>query len=307
MSAFKVAVFSGGISPERDISIVSGKCVAEALSKNFDVDLFVLEKNSIPKGLSPKTHIVFPAMHGDYGEDGSLQAELERDGFDFAGCGSLSSRVCMTKPAAKSLMRKFGVPVPNGLEFPSDNPPPPEALAKLFPNGAVLKPSDKGSSVGLVLVNSPDEFFGNFRGKTTGEYLAEEMCKGREFSVGVLYGKACGVVEIIPEGGVYDYDRKYTKGSTNYEFPAKISEECSAKMKKAAELAFSACSCRDFARVDFILINETSTNFVALEINTLPGMTPTSLMPKSASCVGLNFEELCSKMLEGAISRHSSK
>ena len=136
--------------------------------------------------------------------------------------------------------------------------------------------------------------------------MVEEYVKGREFSIGVIDGKAAGLVEIIPEGGVYDFKRKYTSGSTKYEFPAKVSHKTLKAIEQAAERAFEVCGCRDFARVDFILRDDEKSDFIILEINTLPGMTPTSLLPKSASCIGYNFDELCKKMVENAIKRLNS-
>ncbi len=303
----KVVVFSGGISPERDVSLVSGKYVAEALSKNFDVELIQLDENALPSGINPQDCVVYPAMHGDYGEDGTLQAQLDAAGIEYAGCGSLSSRVCMVKPASKSLLKFAGVKVARAIEFDASQKPSAQTLLDLFPQGCVIKPSDKGSSVGLGLafdINSAEEALANVK---DGAWMAEEFLKGREFSVGVIRGKAAGIVEIKPDGGVYDYKRKYTAGSTKYEFPAKLSDTATQAMRNAAEIAFEACSCRDFARVDFIMTDETSLSIYALEINTLPGMTPTSLLPKSASCIGLSFEELCKTLVEPALERHKQK
>ncbi len=299
----KIAVLSGGISPERDVSLISGKCVLEALSKKFDAQGFQLDENKLPDGLNPSEWIVYPAMHGDYGEDGTLQEELEAAGLPYAGSGSLSSRICMVKPAAKALMKFSGLPVARSVEFDAKNKPSPEALAQLFPRGAIIKPADKGSSVGLVRAETRGELEDCLQKLNGGLWMAEEFIAGREFSIGVIYGKSAGVVEIIPEGGIYDYKRKYTKGATAYEFPAKLSGHAQSSMQKAAERAFSACGCRDFARVDFILKSEAADDFVILEINTLPGMTPTSLLPKSASCIGFDFDSLCAKLVEGAISR----
>lgn len=298
----KIVVFCGGISPESQVSKVSGKYVFEALKKHFDAELVVLEQNRIPEGLNPKECVIVPAMHGDYGEDGTLQAELEAAGFSYAGCQSLSSRVCMVKPAAKALMRFAGLPVANSVDFCADNKPDAEAIARMFKK-AVIKPADKGSSVGLVVANTREQIKEAIDGIKEGYWIVEEYVKGREFSMGVIDGKAAGLVEIIPEGGVYDFKRKYTAGATRYEFPAKVPQETLKKMQIAAERAYEVCGCRDFARVDFLLEDADAAKFVILELNTLPGMTPTSLLPKSASCVGYTFEDLCAKMVENAQKR----
>lgn len=301
----KVVVFCGGISPESEVSKVSGKFVFESLRKNFDAELVVLEKNELPSGLDNRACVVFPAMHGDYGEDGTLQKQLDEAGFAYAGCGSLASRVCMVKPAAKALLKFAGLPVAASIEFDAAQKNMARAIAALFPNGAVIKPADKGSSVGLSITHSAAETESVVEKISEGFWLAEEYMKGREFSIGVIDGKAAGLVEIIPEGGVYDFKRKYTAGSTRYEFPAKVDEDTLAKIRDAAERAFEVCGCRDFARVDFIMRADGS--FVILEINTLPGMTPTSLLPKSASCVGYDFDSLCKKMVENAFKRLADK
>lgn len=299
----KIAVFCGGISPERDVSLVSGKNVAEALSKNFETVLVRLDKNELPTGLNPEDTVVYPAMHGDYGENGELQRQLEEAGFSYAGCQPLSSRVCMVKPAAKALLKSAGLRVAKSLEFSAQDKPTTETLFELFPKGVVIKPADKGSSVGLTAAKTVEAAAEGLNAIEDGQWMAEEFLRGREFSIGVIYGKAAGVVEIIPDGGVYDYKRKYTAGSTRYEFPAKVSERAATAMRRAAETAFEACGCRDFVRVDFILTDEQAPEFYILELNTLPGMTPTSLLPKSASCIGYDFETLCAKLVEGAISR----
>jgi len=303
----KILVFNGGISPEREVSLVSGKHVCESLKKSFDAEAVRLDENKLPSGFDPAECVVFPAMHGDYGEDGTLQDELDAAGFAYAGCAGLASRVCMVKPASKSRMKTKGLPVARGIEFNAAQKPSAKLAFEMFPNGAVLKPADKGSSVGLVVARTAEELERGLGGISEGSWMLEEFYKGREFSIGVIGGAAAGIVEIIPEGGVYDFKRKYTAGSTRYEFPAKVSEPAARAMKNAAESAFKVCGCRDFARVDFLMADESAPNFIILEINTLPGMTPTSLLPKSASCVGYNFDSLCEKLVEGAFKRFFSK
>ena len=299
----KIIVLCGGISPESEVSKVSGKFVFEALKKNFETELVVLEKNELPKGIDTKSTIVFPAMHGDYGEDGTLQKQMDEHSIEYAGCGSLASRVCMVKPASKSLMKFAGLPVADAIEFDASKKPNIQAIANMFPNGAVIKPADKGSSVGLSITKNVDETKAELEKISEGFWMVEEYVNGREFSIGVIDGKAAGLVEIIPEGGVYDFKRKYTAGTTRYEFPAKVSEKTLEAIKSAAEKAFDVCGCRDFARIDFILKDDAKSDFIILEINTLPGMTPTSLLPKSASCIGYDFDNLCKKMVENAIKR----
>lgn len=299
----KIAVFSGGISPEREVSLVSGENVFKALSKKFDAVSVRLDENALPSGIDPDEYVIFPAMHGDYGEDGTLQGQLDAAGFEYAGCGSLSSRACMVKPAAKALLAFAGLPVARSIEFRACEKPSASALAALFPGGCVVKPADKGSSVGLSVARDSAGAEKALSRIESGSWMAEELVKGREFSIGVIFGRAAGVVEIIPDGGIYDYKRKYTAGSTRYVYPAEIPERAASAMRAAAEGAFRACGCRDFARVDFIAADADRPDFAILEINTLPGMTPTSLLPKSASCAGYSFESLCETLVGGAVKR----
>lgn len=301
MKNFKVAVLMGGVSSEREVSLVSGKFVFESVKKNFDSVCITLDKNELPKEISPRDTIVFPVMHGEYGEDGTLQKELEDAGFAYAGTNSIASRVCMNKPSAKALLNAAGISVAKGIAFNAKEKPSASAAAALLGESLILKPADKGSSVGLKTLKNKAELEAALSEISDGMWMLESFFKGREFSVGVIGGKAAGVVEIMPEGGVYDFKRKYTNGATRYEFPAKLSENEERGIKQAAEKAFATCGCRDFSRVDFLM--DESGKFIVLEINTLPGMTPTSLLPKSASCAGYDFDELCKKMLEGAIKR----
>ena len=302
----KIAVFCGGISSEREISLVSGKFVFEALKKNFDAELVRLDENKVPDFITPREYVVYPAMHGGYGENGQLQRELALRGIEFAGCGELSSRVCMVKPAAKALLKSAGVPVPKELVFDGGNPPTAEALRAILGDSIVVKPAADGSSVGLRIARCASQIPAALEDLKDGLWLAEEMFSGRELSVGVINGKAAGVVEIKPQGGVYDFKRKYTAGSTTYEFPAKLTAEQTEAVRRDAEKAYEACSCRDFARVDF-LIKSDSLERVALELNTLPGMTPTSLLPKSASCMGIDYDTLCKNLVMPALERYSAK
>ena len=198
----KIAVFSGGISPEREVSLVSGENVFKALSKKFDAVSVRLDENALPSGIDPDEYVIFPAMHGDYGEDGTLQGQLDAAGFEYAGCGSLSSRACMVKPAAKALLAFAGLPVARSIEFRACEKPSAGALAALFPGGCVVKPADKGSSVGLSVARDSAGAEKALSGIESGSWMAEELVKGREFSIGVIFGRAAGVVEIIPDGGI---------------------------------------------------------------------------------------------------------
>jgi len=194
------------------------------------------------------------------------------------------------------------VGVADEFVFDAAKKPDAASLLKALGQNIIIKPADKGSSVGLKRPKNADETAAALAEITEGLWMAESFFKGRELSVGVIGGKAAGIVEIKPEGGVYDFVRKYTAGKTVYEYPAKIDETQAAKIRASAEAAYAVCGCRDFARIDFILDSE-SGKYIALEINTLPGMTPTSLLPKSASCIGLDFDNLCKTLITQAIKR----
>jgi D-alanine-D-alanine ligase len=165
----------------------------------------------------------------------------------------------------------------------------------------VFKPNDQGSSVGLALPEGREEIGSALAAISAGNWIAEPRLVGRELSVGVLGGKAMGVVEIRPRSGVYDFASKYTKGATEYLAPAPLEAEVAMAVQRAAESAFAACGCRDYARVDFILISENE--FYLLEINTLPGMKETSLLPMSARCAGLDFTALVRELVVPAVNR----
>jgi D-alanine-D-alanine ligase len=174
-------------------------------------------------------------------------------------------------------------------------------LTNEFGDQVVLKPNRQGSSVGLQIVTSKVGLEIALSGLRQGNWIAEKRIIGRELTVGLLRGRAMGVVEIVPKSGVFDYTSKYTKGLTEYFAPAKISEELAETVRSAAETAFAACGCRDYARIDFML--STDGELYLLEINTLPGMKETSLLPMSARCVGLDFIALCRELTAPAVER----
>ncbi len=306
-NSFETVVLCGAISPEREVSLRSGAACADALKASFDrVSLHVLDENKLPAFLDPATHVVMPVIHGDYGEDGQIQSELEARGFAFAGCDSAAGRICISKTDTKKKFREAGLPVAPEVEFDfSETPSAREIAGALGTDDVVIKPADKGSSVGLHIVSGEPEIAGALKQLFPGKWMVEPRIRGREMTIGILDGQAMGIVEIVPKAGGYDYKNKYTAGATDYLFPAKVPPAIAAQIAAAAERGFAACGCRDFARADFILLPDDS--FVFLEINTMPGLTATSLLPKSASCVGLSFPELTRRMLSPAVARFNAK
>lgn len=305
---FRIVVLCGARSPEREVSIRSGTACAEALCENFpEIELRVLEENTLPADLNPQRDVIFPVIHGDYGEDGEIQRDLEARGFAYAGCDSSASEICIDKSITKKVMREHGVPVTDDISFSSDARPDAESVVARLGESLVVKPADKGSSVGLFLPTGTSELKRVLDGDLSAarKWLIEPRLSGRELTVGLLDGKAMGIVEIRPKVGVYDFTNKYTSGNTEYLFPAPIKDASAEKIKRCAEQIFSCCGCRDFSRADVILLPDES--FYFLEVNTMPGLTATSLLPKSASCVGLDFPALTAAMIRPAIERFKNR
>ncbi len=300
-SSPEIIILCGGCSSEREVSLRSGKAVASVLP---DARLVELETDALPAWIDGAQHLVWPVLHGGWGEDGRAQAEMEARGIVFAGCSSEASRLCMDKVAAKRAMRGAQVPAIPEVAFSGATKPAAAELIAALGDQIVIKPSDQGSSVGLFMLAGEAAIAQALAEiPASGQWMAERRLTGREMSVGILDGRAMGIVEIIPLAGVYDYKTKYTKGSSEYRFPAPLAPEVTAAIAAAAERLFAACGCRDFARADVFL--EPDGQFYFLEINTMPGMTETSLMPKSASCVGLDFTSLVRRMSAPARARAS--
>lgn len=301
MSGPIIAVLAGGTSPEREVSLGSGKAAALAMAYTHPTQFFTVEADALPEGLDPARHIVFSTLHGLFGEDGGMQRLLESAGVAYAGCDAKSSDLTFDKWRTRQCVSAQGVQVAPGRLFQAGAKPAAAALTAEFGEQVVLKPNRQGSSVGLQITTSKaglEIALGDIR---QGEWIAEERIIGRELTVGLLRGRAMGVVEIVPKSGVFDYTSKYTKGLTEYFAPALISAELAAAARLAAETAFAACGCRDYARVDFMLSNDGE--LYLLEINTLPGMKETSLLPMSARCVGLDFIALCRELVTPAVAR----
>ncbi|MES2697425.1 MAG: D-alanine--D-alanine ligase [Verrucomicrobiota bacterium] len=296
-----IAVFAGGTSAEREVSLGSGKASAIALARSFPTKLFEVNAEAIPEGVDPKRHVVFSTLHGTFGEDGSMQRLLDAAGIAYGGCDAASSALTMDKTRTKDAAAKRGVRVVPGIRFEAAaKPSADEVIAKLGEN-LVVKPNSEGSSVGLSLPTTRAELVEKLAQIDRGGWLIEKRIVGKELSIGMLNGKAMGIVEIRPKSGVYDYTSKYTKGMTEYFAPAPLDDKLTAEAKAAAEAAFAACGCRDYARVDFMLSGENE--LYLLEINTRPGMKETSLLPMSARCAGLDFTALVRELVSPALAR----
>ncbi len=300
-----ITVLCGGTSAEREVSLGSGRASALALARNFPTRLCELSADALPADLDPRRQVVFSTLHGTFGEDGGMQRLLDAAGVHYAGCDAASSAFTMDKTRTKAAAAARGLTVAKGLTFASSTKPTAEAVTATLGDQVVVKPNDQGSSVGLTLAGDGSTLATALAGITAGNWLIEERIAGRELSVGVLQGRAMGVVEIRPKSGVYDYTSKYTKGLTEYFAPAPLDPATTQMVQAAAETAFAACGCRDYARVDFILAVNNSVNnrLYLLEINTLPGMKETSLLPMSARCAGLDFTALVRELVLPAVQR----
>lgn len=299
-----IVVLYGGVGSEREVSLVSGEAIAQALATNFKVELLRLDAEALPESIDGKRSVVFPALHGAFGEDGRLQALLEAADIEYCGSDAAASRLCMAKDLTKEIARDLGIGVPQAMVFDGTDAPLADAVIESLGTSLVIKPTDQGSSVGLYFTEHRSALGVTLSQIHTGQWLIEQRIRGRELTVGVLNGRAMGVVEIVSASGVYDYEAKYTPGATEYRYPAELAAEVEARIKADAEALFAACGCRDFARIDFLLDGAES---YFLEINTLPGLTATSLLPKSASCVGLDFESLGRDLVSPAIERLNAR
>jgi D-alanine-D-alanine ligase len=297
----KVAVLLGGQSTERDVSLRTGKACADGLAqRGYDVTAIDVDRDVAARLREGKFDVVFNALHGRWGEDGCVQGLLESMGIPYTGSGVLASAMGMDKVVSKAMFQRLGIPVIEYRVFPPERAASVTVADLPFGLPCVVKPSGEGSSVGVHLVKEPGQLAEACRDAASykGDVIAERYVKGSEVNVAVLDGRALGAIEIVPANEFYDYAAKYTAGTTKYFYPARIPEAHTRRVMEAAEAAHRGLGCAGVTRVDFIVAPD-GTPFI-LEINTLPGMTATSLVPKIAAGLGIPFPELCERILEGA-------
>lgn len=295
----KITVMLGGPSAEREVSLRSGAGVVKAL-RLLGHTVFELDPKTPGWVLPPGTEVVCLApLHGTYGEDGTVQRELEKLGMPYTGCDAEASRIAFDKALTKRLCVAARVPTANfivvdspGTAWPAGWNPP-----------VVVKPVCQGSSVGLQFVDRVSDWSAalaeSFRFDS--RVLVEERISGRECTVGILDNVALPIVEVRPKAGAYDYRNKYTVGATEYFCPASFGSDTTRRIQDAALGAFRAIGGRDYARVD-VMVRDNGEP-VVLEVNTLPGMTETSLMPKAAAAAGIGYEDLCQRIVDLAVRR----
>lgn len=248
--------------------------------------------------LCQEADVVFMALHGENGENGKIQAAFDLMGIRYTGTDYVSSAICMNKSIAKDIMRVHGIPTPAGIhlyiqDYHSGN------IEHGMNYPLIVKACSGGSSIGCAIANTADDYESALKEafKYDDEVVVEEFISGREITCAVMGGKAMPMVEITPKVGFYDYKNKYQAGAAEEICPAPLSDELTHKMQECAEKAFKALRLKSYARFDFILKHD-SGEFYCLEANTLPGMTPTSLVPQEAAAIGMNFNELCEKIIE---------
>ena len=298
-----VAVLMGGWSPEREVSLSSGHECAKALAdRGYKVRVIDVGRDvpALLRALDPRPDVIFNALHGIGGEDGTIQGVLEMLGVPYTHSGVLASALAMHKPTAKAIFRGAGLPIVEGLVAR------PEQLALRDPMPApfVVKPTNQGSSVGVRIVRVNDN---SWREEArnwcfSSEVLVERFVPGRELTVAIMGDRALGASEIVPRGRFYDYTAKYSVGGSDHLTPAPIPAEAYERALDIALRAHRMLGCRGVSRAD-LRYDDTAAlpgELYLLEVNTQPGMTPTSLVPDIARHAGISFDELVVWILENA-------
>jgi D-alanine-D-alanine ligase len=304
MKAKRVGVLMGGWSAEREISLRTGEGVAAALeSHGHDVVRLVCgpDRRSLEEMVNDASvDVVFVALHGRGGEDGCVQGALELMGVPYTGSGVLASALAMDKLKAKEMFRLHNVPTPPYYVATRADLDDLEQVHGSFGFPAIVKPRREGSSIGLAVASNLRSLAQAIDGALAfdGHVLVERYVRAAEVHVGVLDGRVLGAVEVVPREGLYDYRAKYTAGMTEYFCPPRLPPTRLRGVLNLAERAARALSCSGACRVD-LLVTEGENEYV-LEVNTLPGMTPTSLLPKIAAAAGMDYPSLCEAILEGA-------
>lgn len=302
-----VAVVMGGPSAEREVSLNTGAAIANALREYgyTNVVEIDLDPRNFGKQLAEsKAEVVFNAVHGLYGEDGRLQTLLEIREMPYTGSGMIASVSCMDKVITKRVLRDAGISTPACLIVNKKESGIKEKIMQRFSLPVVIKPASQGSSIGVEIVKEEkqlDEALANAF-KYSRDILVEEFIGGKELTVSMMQKDgevvALPVIHIAPHSGMYDYHSKYTKGATEYICPADLDEETTKKVQEISKQAYEVLGCSGVARAD-VMLDEEGNGYV-LEINTVPGMTATSLVPKAAAAAGISFPELCNIILQSA-------
>jgi len=301
MQSRKIGVLLGGLSSEREVSLRTGEAVLAALRERGHDAIPIYVDRDVDVALrQEKIDVAFIALHGRWGEDGCIQGLLETLGIPYTGSDVLASALAMHKGKAKELFRLHNLPTPAYYTLTAADAADLEGAHGDFGFPCVVKPIREGSSVGVTICASFSELVPAVEAALCfdDEILVERFIVGKEISVAIVDDRAIGAVEIAPRAGFYDYANKYTKGATEYFVPPRLSPERYRGVLAQALRAHLALGCRGATRVD-TMVSDSGNEFI-LEVNTVPGLTPTSLLPKIADAAGISFGELCEQMLAGA-------
>lgn len=297
-----IIVLMGGPSAEAEVSRRTGAAIAEALiSKGYHVSTLELNPRTVLQDIENlKGDVVFNAIHGRYGEDGALQGALEMAEIPYTGSGIMAHSVGMNKKVSKDVFKGAHIPTAESISYNGNLQSKEDIIKDIeskFSLPVVLKPATQGSSIGVTIVKEQDQLAKAVTDALTYDpiLVVEQFLNGREFTVSVLDGKALAIIEIRPHSGEYDYVSKYTAGATDYLVPAPISADMTKEMQAIGELVYREVQASGAIRVD--VMTDDKDNMYVLEYNTIPGMTATSLVPKAAKEVGIDFPELCEKIL----------
>ena len=294
----KIGVLMGGNSSEREVSLSSGKAIVNACKKlKHEVKEFDPKEDFDSLSVEiKKVDLVFNALHGGDGENGVISSKLDSLGVKYTGSEEQSSAICINKDKSKKNVKKEGYYTPNWVILKKDDSKTPDISNLTFP--LVVKPNSEGSTIGLSIIQDESKLIDAIKLARIYDdnVLIETFIAGREITVGVIAEESYPIVEIIPTHEFYDYECKYTKGMTNYICPAKIDKKLSKKIKKIGLDIHQLLKCRHYSRVDFRLDENNIPWF--LELNTHPGMTETSLLPKSAAAAGIDFNSLINKIIK---------
>ncbi len=295
-----VKLLLGGLSSEREISLMTGDAVAEAVSGRHNIEKIYWNKGSA-EDLIPVLRgcdMVFIGLHGGDGENGTVQKILDQHQIRYTGSGPESSLLAMDKAGSKDLVRKLGENTPDWVTLNNPKEKPPAELMRYFSGPVVVKPNAEGSTVGLTIVEHENRLTEalELADRYPGPILVEQYIAGRELTVGILGNRALPIVEIQPKHDHYDFDCKYTPGMSEYICPAQLEPHLTQQIQEAAVRIHKSLRCRHYSRIDFRL--DSGGRYYFLEANTLPGMTGTSLLPKAAAAEGINYSELIDSILK---------
>ena len=287
----KIAVLFGGNSDEKEVSLHTGLAVVEAIKEDYEIipinmgdDYSELHKKLID------VDVVFIALHGGYGEDGRLQKYLDKHSIKYTGSGSSASMIAMDKNKTKIIAKNNGIPIIDWQMITKQS----KEINIDFP--IIIKPNDGGSTIGIYYVENKEQLDSSLISafSYSDNLMIEKYIKGKEISIPILGGQVLPSIEILPSGFIYDYDSKYKSDGSKYIIPARVNDSLIRSISDDALLLYEEIGCRHYARVDF-LVDENK--YFLLEINTLPGLTSTSLLPKSANFVGLSYRNLIKKII----------